>query len=243
MSIKFYNGFNTHKIIMGCSTGCGGMYRHMRDIPNYESLAEACGVSASRMIRLKQEHSDKILVADERHGGEGIIKDTLHTGYDAVITDTAGLLISAAHADCMPVFIYDRAHHAVGIAHSGRAGTALEIALKTVLKMQEVYASDPSELKCLLGPHLCAEHHTVRAQDADIFNERFSPCEVRRIVQCSAGVYHINMKTAVEISLARAGVRAENIICDCRCTYENKDLFSWRRDHTESRALSFIAIK
>jgi copper oxidase (laccase) domain-containing protein len=55
-------------------------------------------------------------------------------------------------ADCAAVFIADRRGRAVGLAHSGRAGTELDITGHTIRTMQEHFGTAPADLVVHLSP-------------------------------------------------------------------------------------------
>ena len=53
--------------------------------------------------------------------------------------------------------------------------------------------------------------------------------------------YYVDMGEAIRISLMKKGVLSENIVDHHICTYEEKALYSWRRDHLkDKRIISFI---
>ena len=164
--------------------------------------------------------------------------------YDGLITTDAGLMLTIVTADCVPIFLYDPRNLAIGLVHSGREGCAKEIAARAVEKMQECYGTNSAELLCYLGPYLSAKHHEVQEKDLEGFYKNFSESECKKIIASkNNGHYQIDMGQAIEATLTRAGVKPENIQDDHVCTFEHKELYSWRRDHDpDARILSFMMI-
>ena len=246
MKKNLFSIWNDDTVIAGYTTDCGGRFHFAdpQDAGNYELLARSFGLSAERMVRVHQRHTDRVLSVTGEMGGEGILRRNIPDDYDAILTDTDDLMLCVVTADCVPVFLYDAVKHVIGLAHSGRAGTIKEIAAKSVWKMQLDYGSSPSDIQCILGPYLSTSHHEVRDVDAAPFYESFSSEECSNILTPRGDRVLVDMGRAISISLQRCGVREENI-WDCGiCTYENENLYSWRREHNhDTQILSFILMK
>ena len=125
-------------------------------------LQKRYGVDVPKVFWRKQIHGDDILIA---RGGVGASRGCPDA--DAFITDEKNLPIAIRTADCVPVFIFDPLCRVIGLAHAGWKGTAKAIAAKTVQKMQEKYASQPSGLKIVLGPSIRQCCYQVGAEYPD----------------------------------------------------------------------------
>ncbi len=246
MERTIIKNWSSENVIAGYTTESGGLFRYMnpQDEKNYEALARDFGLRADRLVRVHEEHTDNIFVAEEGSGGEGIMKNEQTGDYDGITTDAEDIMLCIVTADCVPVFLHDPVKNAIALAHSGRVGTGKEIALKAVLKMTEEFGSDPKNIRCMLGPYLCKTHHVVHHPDIILFSEHFSPDERDSFLTVTGDQIRVDMGRAIAISLTRSGVPAENI-SDCGiCTYEHKELYSWRRDHDpDAHILSFILMK
>ena len=245
MSIVRFENWNSKAVLAGYTTDYGGLFRyhHPEDLAHYEALGQSLGVNTDHMIRVHQYHTDKVLPVSTANGGEGILREGSPEGNDALITNTPGLLLCMISADCVPVFFYDAISRCVGLAHSGRTGTALEIAALTAQNMQHLYGAKPERIRCILGPHLCPAHHQVKRSDTAIFTECFSAAERVKFIIPSGEHALVDMSAAITISLLRAGLRKENIFHCGICTYEQPELFSWRRDkNPDTHILSFISL-
>ncbi|MCR5788873.1 MAG: polyphenol oxidase family protein [Lachnospiraceae bacterium] len=234
------------EIIAGYTAECNGNWgnNEPEDLKNYELLGDELGIDTDRMIRIRQKHTDNIACVTAADGGAGIIRESLEGFYDAMITRESGLLLCVVTADCTPVWLYDPVKRALALIHSGREGTKLKIAAKALRLMQDRYGTKAQDIKAAMGPALSKKHHEVQEKDLEGFDEYFSKEEQARFISTNErGRFNIDMETAIRISLERAGVEGRNIHAGGICTYESKDLYSWRRDHDpRKRILSFGAL-
>lgn len=267
MKYTLIDTFDTSKIIAGYTTDASGHWRNNEpeDYPQYEALAAEFGLKISDMVRVKQRHTDLVRVVGKEDGGLGILWDDstiIEAGgavtrnadrpqqseeniYDGIVTSDKGLMLAIVTADCVPVFLHDPMHGVIGLVHSGRDGCAKEIGAKAVAKMQQEYGTNPADVICHLGPYISTSHHEVQEKDLAGFYDNFSPEECQRIIEAKDnGRYNIDMGAAITASLVRAGLMKANIHDNHICTFENKELYSWRRDHDkDARILSFMAIR
>lgn len=106
---------------------CGDDERDVR--LNRDLLCRALGLETSRLIMPRQVHGTCVRRIDEAFF---LLSDAaraaLLEGVDAVTTDLPGVCVSVSTADCIPILLYDGAHHAVGAVHAGWRGTAARIA-------------------------------------------------------------------------------------------------------------------
>jgi YfiH family protein len=193
-------------------------------------LGKVCGMDLPQIFWRKQVHGDDILIAS---GGVGASKGCPDA--DAFITQEKNLPIAIRTADCVPVFIFDPHHRAIGLAHAGWKGTHKAIAAKTVQKMQEKFNSQPSDLKIVLGPSIRDCCYQVGKE----FREYF-PAYVRD----RGGFLYVDIISANRDQLLQSGVRLENIFDSGICTCCNKDHFSFRRDGAQAgRMISLMMLK
>jgi copper oxidase (laccase) domain-containing protein len=95
-------------------------------------------------------------------------------GVDALCTNEPGLALGIYVADCGAVFLADPAHHAIGLAHSGRKGTELNILSALVRTMEKEFGTRPEDLVGQLSPCIRPPHYesdfaaTLRAQARDL---------------------------------------------------------------------------
>ena len=241
--IKLYDRWKP-AVISGYTTDNDGKYGNnlTEDVSNYRMLADRFGIDVNSMVRVSQKHTDNILVATKDNGGDGIIRDNISEAEDAIVTNEKNLMICIVTADCVPVFLYDEKTKAIGLSHCSRVGITKNMPAKTVMKMVEQFGTRPEDISVILGPYLSQKHHEVEAKDIDMFKEFFSKDEIERFVISKGDKFYVDMGEATGISLSRTGVTRDKIMDERVCTYDNAELYSWRRDHDpRRRILSFMS--
>lgn len=240
---KLFDDFKEDNIVAGYTTDYGGVFgnNEPESVPQYTALAERFGIKVDQMIRVNQKHTDKILVATKQNGGEGILRPNVIDAQDAIITDEKDLMLCIVTADCVPLFLFDKKRRAIGLSHCSRVAIANNMPAKTVSEMINAYGCKGENIKAVLGPYLSKAHHEVQKKDVDLFKEYFTDKECEKFASPMNDRFYIDMGEAVKISLEKAGIPRTNVFDARECTYENPELFSWRRDHEKGRRiLSFL---
>lgn len=70
---------------------------------------------------------------------------------DGIVTNRRDVVLTTIHADCFAVFLFDPVHDAIGLCHAGWKGTCGGIAVKTLEKMEEVYGTDPKDVRAAVS--------------------------------------------------------------------------------------------
>ena len=179
---------------------------------NYRILTAALGVEAEKLVLTRQVHGDVIRVVTQA--------DCLgvdHHAYpecDGLITNTPGVSLVVFTADCTPILLHDPVTGAVGAAHAGWRGTALDIAGKTVAAMVAAFGCRAEDIRAAIGPNIgpcCFE------TDADVplaLEETFGQA-VREWIRPSGNKFYVNLKAVNALALRRAGVASIEISEDC----------------------------
>jgi len=176
-------------------------------------LEEACGV---RFARLNQVHGDDVLVVDAP--GPAALED-LPSG-DALVTATRGVGLMIRAADCVPVLLADARVGVVGAIHSGRQGTSLDIAARTIIRMRELGAE---EIRAWVGPRVCGGCYEV----PDQMRDEVAAAVPATYAETTWGTPALDLGAGVVAQLAAAGA---DVIDVGGCTREEPRLHSHRRD-------------
>ena len=108
-----------------------------------------------RQLRLaEQVHSLSVAVVS-------IDSPVKSAGVDALITVDPDLLLGIYVADCCAVFLVEPKKRVIGLVHSGRKGTALNITGAAVKKMTTAFGSDPSSIVAQLSPCIRPPNYEV----------------------------------------------------------------------------------
>ena len=191
--------------------GCGGTASFVRRM---NGLAGELGVDEHRAVLSKQVHEDNIRHVTAEDCGKGLFRDRDYTSVDAMVTDTPDIPLVVFSADCGIILLHDPVHGAVGAAHAGWRGAACGIAYKTVLRMQELFGTDPGNLRAAIGAAIgpcCFE------TDADVPQalEAALGAEAEPYITRRGPKWHVDLKGVNARWLEKAGVRHIDVSPDC----------------------------
>lgn len=80
---------------------------------------------------------------------------------DGLTTGLAGVCLSVRVADCAAVYLVDRATRAIGLVHSGKKGTELDITGAAIARMGEIHGTRPADLLALISPCIRPPHYEI----------------------------------------------------------------------------------
>jgi YfiH family protein len=150
---------------------------------------------------------------------------------DAVITDVLDLPVAVLTADCVPVLLADLVGGQVAAVHAGWRGVVADVVGATLARL-----AAPGPVHAWVGPAICPGCYEVseevRAEVAGVVPEAFS--------QTRAGTPAVDVRAAVLAQLARHGIVGELV---GGCTYEDPDLYSFRRDPVTGRQAAAIVLR
>jgi len=206
---------------------------HVGDDPaavaaNRRRLAGAAGLAPDHLVWMEQIHGATVAVVDGPRTGP--VQAT-----DGLVTATAGIAVAVLVADCVPVLLADPVGGVVAAVHAGRAGAAARVVPRAV----EVFRSlggDPARADALLGPAVCGLCYEVPAEMRSAVESRLPGSAVRT----RRGTPGLDLRAGLARQLTALGVG--KVVADPRCTAEDRELFSHRRDGTTGRqaALAWI---
>lgn len=223
--------------------GCGGVSEppfdtlnlatHVGDDPsavaaNRAELTDALrSLGVRRLVWMRQVHGDRVAVVD--HGGLDADTDdrgdAVIAGVDALVTTDRGLGLVVQVADCVPVVLRDETAGVVAVAHAGRRGVANGIVGRALSTMRQLGAA---KVVAHLGPSICGSCYEVPA-DLQAEVERQAPGSA---TSTRVGTPGLDLAGALVRQLECDGVVVDR---DPRCTMEDPELFSYRRDATTGR--------
>ena len=145
----------------------------------HQEIRRALGAGDWPLLYGEQIHSDKIATVDRPAP-----KDHQFPGCDGLITNQREILLGIYVADCCAVYLVDPVHRVIGLVHSGKKGTELEIAGKAVALMEEKFGSRPADLVVELSPCIRPPHYEV-----DFAAQIIAQCRARGVTKIhDAGV-------------------------------------------------------
>ena len=229
---------------------------------NFRRVAEELGAAEEQFVFTDQTHTTNIRIVTQEDAGKGLTRPKDYSDIDGLVTNVPGLVLSVFTADCVPVFLADPVHRAIGLVHSGWRGTAGRIAEKALRIMAEQYGTDPMDVVCAVAPSICQDCYEISRDVAEIFGEAFAGREKEILTSplqngpddsvanyLAAGnpedKFHLDLWQANRIVLEEAGVLPAHISVTDVCTCCNPDLlFSHRASHGKRGNLgAFLMIK
>lgn len=196
---------------------------------NRARLAEGIGLTPDRLVWMEQVHGRTVGVVD------GPRAEPLEAT-DGAVTKQPGLGLVVLTADCVPVLLGDQEAGVVGAVHAGRVGARVGVVVET-LKAMLAQGAELERIEVLLGPAVCGECYEVPA-DMQKDVEKHLPGSASK---SRKGTPALDLRAGLWNQLASAGVGRIGV--DPRCTFEEKDLFSHRRQAPTGRLASVIWIE
>lgn len=227
---------------MNCTPYTGDEPAHVAE--NQHRLHELLTPGTALVIPY-QTHGTQVLEVDDcflttTHDGQ----QALLQATDALITQHAHVALCISTADCIPLLLYDAAHHAIAAVHAGWRGTVAGIALHTLEKMAQRYGTQGADVHAVIGPGISIGAFEVGHEVYEAFRDAGFPME--RIAEWNNPMHkwHIDLPEANRLQLLRFGVPTCQIIQTGLCTYTlHERFFSARRLGIRSgRILSGISL-
>jgi YfiH family protein len=160
-------------------------------------------------------------------------------GTDGLVTQTPGVGLLLRFADCQPILLYDRAHHALGLIHAGWRGVALGIARRAVEAMQDAFDSQPEELIAGLGPAIGPCCYTVGQNVAAAMGYALPDWSLVMSL-LDEGLWRFDLPAANAQQLATAGVRDIEQAHLCTACH-SQEFFSHRADNGRTGRFAVLA--
>ncbi len=171
---------------------------------------------------MSQVHGNRVAVIEE-------VTDEDPTA-DALVTGIPGVSLAVQVADCIPLLLHSA--EAVAAVHVGRKGLVNGVALAAIEVMRDMGST---EITAIVGPSICGSCYEV---SKEIHDEvvALHPAAKSTTVQ---GTPSLDLPAALRVVLTEAGL---TVIDEFRCTSENEDLFSYRRDGVTGRQAGVITL-
>jgi hypothetical protein len=238
--------------------------RRRRVLSNRKQFLQAIGADGMSLVANEQIHSD---VVHRISSASPAIREVAKG--DALLTNTAGILLSVQTADCVPILLADRKHRAVAAIHSGWRGTLLRIAAKALGRMRMEFGTSPQDVIAAVGPSIGRCCYEVGSDVAAAFHSQFAnarewfdgPFDALAAGENDANWLpwltmkppghqppaprvQLDLVAANCAILAEAGVPPAQISSSGLCTSCRTDLFfSYRRERVTGRLMAVIGIR
>lgn len=218
---------------LGISAGYGTKELTLEEL---KSLAEK---ENKILISGVQTHSNNVVVLKKEDKIEKVsFEDT-----DGLITNNEKICLYTKHADCLSIYFYDKMNKVIGICHSGWRGSFNEICLNMIKKFKEEFNTKEENLIIAIGIGISCENYEVSEEFRKDFIEKFGIEIVNKSFKIINEKIYFDNTVFNYLLLIKNGINEENLYLSTQCTYDNKNLHSFRRDKELSgRNLAYIYI-
>ncbi len=189
-----------------------------------QRLAESLGVSAERLVTVKQVHGRTVYhVAASTEVADAPVEA------DAIISTDPARAVIVFVADCVPILLADRQRRVVAAVHAGWRGTCAGVTTTTVEAIQELGVG-PSDLVAAIGPAIgpCCYQVDGRVRTAFL---GMTPDAVAWFTEDGLERWKLDLWQANIDQLESAGVPPDAIHASRICTADHLETcFSYRRE-------------
>lgn len=185
------------------------------------------------LIKAYQRHTDIVIDITKEE------KKTYFDGVDGFITKRDDLALITKHADCLPIFLYDKKEKVIGLVHSGWKGSLQEIGIKALNLMKKNYNSNVKNIIVGLGIGISCENYEVGEEFYEQFKNKFSNEIIENSFKIYKGKRHFDNSNFNKFNFLKNGILEENIIISDECTFTG-DFCSFRRDKNKDRNYAVI---
>lgn len=198
-------------------------------LENYKRVADILGCGIEDMVCSDQTHTTNVRVVTKLDASKGILRPRDYADIDGLVTNERGIVLATFYADCVPLYIVDPIHQAIGLSHSGWRGSLNRMGRATLEVMNREYGTNPKDVRVAIGPSICQNCYEVSEDVALEFAREFNTSDRDLLYKKDNGKYQLNLWHANEMVFMEAGVPRENIETTDICTCCNPDfLFSHR---------------
>lgn len=196
---------------------------------NRRRFCSALGFSPAQLAWSKQVHGTEIFLATAPGGVEG---------FDALITQTPGVILAVSVADCTPILVYDTRRRAAAAIHAGWRGAAGSIIEKTLQAMTYHFGTRGADCLAYIGACIDECSFEVGSEVAAQFDSPFKRLDPER------NKYFVDLKKACAAQLRSCGLPEAHIeISPYSTVLHNADYFSHRKENgVTGRMMAVIGV-
>lgn len=123
---------------------------------SHREVRAECGLAGKPFLTAQQIHGNEIAVIDRMPE-----RDECFAACDGLITNQPGVALGIYVADCCAVYLIDPARRVIGLVHSGKKGTELDIAGRAIEQMTMRFGTVPRDLVVQLSPCIRPPHYEI----------------------------------------------------------------------------------
>jgi len=223
---------------LNCGFGSGDAPQ--RVAANREIAMARLGLTADRLVTLRQIHSARVVIVERPWCREEA------PCADGLVTAVPGIALGVLAADCAPILLYDPVARVIGAAHGGWRGALGGVVDATISWMAELGATRP-RIRAAIGPCIARRSYEVGPEFPQPFVAE-DPGNIRFLAPAPGlGRFLFDLGGYIAHRLARAGITTVEVAPNDTVVEEER-FFSYRRarlrgERSYGRGLSAIVLE
>ncbi|MEY8415592.1 conserved hypothetical protein [Tissierella praeacuta DSM 18095] len=203
----------------------------------FNNLSELLNIPEENIYRAKQVHGTDVLIIRDQDN----IKVSLQEK-DGLITNKKNVAICTYHADCVPIYFYDKTKEVIALAHAGWKGTLNNINKTIIENMNEKFNCNIEDISVAIGPSIGSCCYEIGHDVEMLFKDKY-PNYLDIIINRDNKIY-LDLWKVNRINLINLGIKDRNIFEGKFCTSCNIDkLYSYRGENgTKNRMIAAITL-
>ena len=221
-------------------------------VENRKRLAQVLGVDPNHLTCGEQVHGVGVTRVTEELVGRGAFswEDSIPDS-DAIHTNLMNVPLLLLVADCVPVLIYDGAHHAVAVVHAGWRGAIAHIVERTMDSMHDAYGTLPKDCYLFIGPSIGADSFEVSEEIAEQFRQDMGNLGLSQVnavvrylqrLEQATPTPHIDLKGYIAACIVQKGVPIDQVILSATDTMMTEGCYSYRGDAGKTGRMAMFAV-
>jgi YfiH family protein len=172
--------------------------------------------------KMTQIHSDRVVIVTS--------SDQMIWEADAMVTRLFNLELQVRTADCGNIHFLDPVSEIIGVCHSWRKGSHLNIIGRAIDTMISLWSS-PADIYVRCGPCISWKNYQFWPEVKELFEEEYYTYR--------DGTYYLDLPKIHHHQLITSGIWDNHIIQSEICTFENSWFPSYRRDGADSGRMTW----
>lgn len=200
---------------------------------NFQRVLDVVSACDRQIIQVHQVHGNLVHIVKV---GDSLNPNAPDTKADAIVTNDPKHIVAVRVADCAPILLESSDGSIVAAVHAGWRGAVSGVLTNSIQAMKELGAT---QIHAAIGPCIGTASFEVGPEVLVAFDMRFGPDRGITTAQ-ESGKGSVNLKRALEVELASAGVTDVETLAHCTVS-EPELFFSHRRDRgMTGRMIGFI---
>lgn len=221
-------------------------------VENRKRLAQVLGVDPNHLTCGEQVHGVGVTRVTEELVGKGAFSwaDSIPDS-DAIHTNLVNIPLLLLVADCVPVLLYDAAHHAVAVIHAGWRGAIVHIVDRTLDSMHEDYGTMANACYLYIGPSIGGDSFEVSEEIAQQFRQDIEGLGLSQEIDLvkyiqregqTVATPHVDLKGYIATCMVQRGIPMDQISVSGTDTMTEERCYSYRCDQGRTGRMAMFAV-